>query len=273
MPFDFHSTMDLEELLAFILKRADVKSASHCAKVLLVEATATIMSFNNEQKNRFKHGPARLALLELWRAADRGAPKNILFTGLGQMPTGALSYLEDRASRVLPALGLEPVTKGGLLGWAESASDEHLRTMIIHCAAEGRQIAEGRSRPNGKQSRGRIEPIILGVADRSTFAKSKNAPTNDSTDRNQKSASNAGRGRIDEKVTLVAMLANDWRRATGSLQIGGRSEHNPFNEFVISVFEWAEISNAEHALRAYWSEMKARKARSAPDIGTPPDPD
>ncbi len=122
--------------------------------------------------------------------------------------------------------------------------------MICHCAAEARQIAKGRNRPNGKQSRGRIEPVILGVADRRAFAKPKNAPVNDSIDRNQTHASNAGRNRIDDKVTLVAMLANDWYRATGFLQIGGRSEHNPFNEFVISVFEWAEISNAEHALRA-----------------------
>jgi hypothetical protein len=37
-------------------------------------------------------------------------------------------------------------------------------------------------------------------------------------------------------------------------------------EFVTSIFEWAEIDGVENALRVYWSEMKTRKARSAPDI-------
>lgn len=268
MPFTAHITTDLEELLSLILKRVQILSHRTLARALLEDTRSSVTLFKAQQAASFQQGPARAALLHLWKAADRDAPKGILCAGLTEMPVGALAYLEERASRILPKLGLEPVAKGGLLGWAEAASDEDLRTMILHCAAEGRQFAEGRSRPNGKQSRGRIEPVILGVADRRTFSKQKNAPANDGAHRTP--VSNAGRSRIDDKVALISMLANDWYRATGSLQIGGRSDENPFNDFVISVFEWANISGSENALRAYWAEMKERKARSAPDIGSPP---
>ena len=271
MPFTAHITTDLEELLSLILKRVQILSHRTLARALLEDTRSSVTLFKAQQAASFQQGPARAALLHLWKAADRGSPKVTLCAGLTEMPLGALSFLEERASRILPKLGLGPVARGGLLGWAAAASDDDLRTMILHCAAEGREFAEGRNRPNGKQSRGRIEPVILGVADRRTFSKRKNAPANDGTHRTP--VSNAGRSRIDDKVALISMLANDWYRATGSLQIGGRSEDNPFNEFVISVFEWADISGSENALRAYWAEMKERKARSAPDIGSPPKDD
>lgn len=270
MTFGTHEPDDLEALLALILKRAGLKTATLTASSLLDAAAASVNQFSDESNSGFRRGTARAALLKLWKAADKGSPKGALCAGLAEVPQGALLYLEGRASRVLPALGLEPVVKDGLLGWAEAASDDDLRTMILHCAAEGRQFAEGRTRPNGKQSRGRSEPVVLSVADRLTYSKQKNALSSDGEDRIQQPASNAGRSRIDDKVALILMLANDWYRATGFLQTGGRSEQNPFNEFVISVFEWAHISGAENALRAFWSEMKQRKARSAPDIGSPP---
>ena len=78
--------------------------------------------------------------------------------------------------------------------------------------------------------------------------------------------SKAGRSSIDAEVELIVLLVNDWHRATGQLEIGGRSAHNPMIDFIISVFEWAEIDGAENALRVYWSEMTTRKARSVPDI-------
>ena len=273
MTFGTHEPDDLKALLALILKRAGLKTATLTASSLLEAALASVNQLSDKSNSGFNQGPARLALLQLWKAADRGSPKVTLCAGLTEMPLGALSFLEERASRILPKLGLGPVARGGLLGWAAAASDDDLRTMILHCAAEGREFAEGRNRPNGKQSRGRIEPVILGVADRRTFSKQKNAPANEGASRIRTPASNAGRSRIDDKVALISMLANDWYRATGSLQIGGRSEDNPFNEFVISVFEWANISGSENALRAYWAEMKERKARSAPDIGSPPKDD
>jgi hypothetical protein len=64
------------------------------------------------------------------------------------------------------------------------------------------------------------------------------------------------------------MLANDWVRITECLTIGGREEENPFTEFVTSIFSWANIDRPQHALRVYWSEMKERKSRSAPDFDT-----
>lgn len=271
--FSSHNKADLEELLSFTLKRAGVNRSIAAAKALRVEISISIEIFLNQQKQTFKQGSARAALLKLWQSNSHGASAEALRASLTEMPLGALAYLEERASRILPKLGLGPVARGGLLGWAAAASDDDLRTMILHCAAEGRQFAEGRKRPNGKQSRGRIEPVILGVADRRTFSQQKNAPANDSADRIRTPVSNAGRSRIDDKVALISMLANDWYRATGSLQIGGRSDENPFNDFVISVFEWADISGSENALRVFWAEMKERKARSAPDIGSPPKDD
>ena len=56
----------------------------------------------------------------------------------------------------------------------------------------------------------------------------------------------------------------------GSVPIGGRGDESPFTDFVTSVFEWANISQPEHALRIYWEEMKERKTRSQTDTDTPP---
>ncbi len=61
-------------------------------------------------------------------------------------------------------------------------------------------------------------------------------------------------------------LVNNRYRVTGELKAGGRTDHNPMVDFVINILEWAEIDATENALRVYWSEMKTRKARLAPDI-------
>ncbi len=261
--FSPHMSSDLEELLAFTLKRAGVKTASSDAKQLLKDAEESVSLYQHDTTSAFQQGPSRIALLRLWKAAEKGSDKAILQSLLAHLPAGALYYLEQRAARIAPSLRIELSGSNELLDWADTASIENLRTLIVFCAAEGRRVAEGRNRPKGKQSRNRIEPIILGTADRTT------SPGNLEHEI-PAVPSKAGRRRIDEKITLIAMLATDWLRQTGSVPIGGRGDESPFTDFVTSVFEWANISQPEHALRIYWEEMKERKTRSQTDTDTPP---
>jgi len=237
---------------------------------LLGEAEASVVDYFSQLRDSYQHGPARQALLELWKMASAGKNQAVLLEGLASLPPGALRYLEQRAYRVWGTLGLGPMPNGPLLSWAEGAKAEHLATMITRCCADGAIIANGRNRPGAKRSRNRYEPVILGIADRTTGKwprKEKPAPetpTNGNLGKRlrSKSAGDPGRSRIDDKIHLICMLANDWYRLTGQFPTPGRSEHGAFGEFIISVFDWAGISGVDYALRVYWSEMKTRKTRS-----------
>ena len=263
--FSPHNRSDLEDLLAIMLKHAGVQSAKSTSKQLLIEVEKSIAFYHQDKTETFQQGPARIALLKLWRSAEKESDKASLINLLSQLPYGALSYLEKRALRLSGPLNLGDISKVGLLNWADNASVDALKKMILFCAAEGRQISHGRKRSNSKQSRNRVEPVILGIADRTTPPKNKDDEPIIFHE-NSSARSKVGRDRIDEKITLITMLANDWFRMTGSLPIGGREEENPFTEFVTSIFSWAKIDRPQNALRVYWSEMKERKSRSAPDF-------
>jgi hypothetical protein len=259
--FSSHMPEDLEDLLALILKRAGLKTTSSASKQLLKDAEESVYLYHQEKTSAFHQGPSRTALLRLWKTAEKGSDKETLQSLLENLPAGAVYYLEQRAARIGPSLNIKPIGNNGLLDWADTASNDDLIKLIIFCAAEGRQIVQGRKRPKGLRSRNRIEPVILGIADRATIPES-NVFEEKMNAQKHSPPNKAGRSRIDEKITLIAMLATDWIRQTGSVPIGGRGDASPFTDFVTSVFEWAKIGQPEHAIRIYWEEMKERKARS-----------
>ena len=268
--FSKHQSSDLTGLLLFCLKKIGVQEPRGAARTLLGEAEASVDGYFSQLRDAYQHGPAREALLRLWKMANDRKSQTLLLEGLARLPTGALSYLERRAFRLWGALGLGPMPNGSLLTWAEGAKAENLVTVILRCCAEGAVNAKGRKRAGARRSRSRFEPVILGIADRTAGKRPKmekptaGSPTN--LDRHKrlrsKSAGDPGRSRIDDKVHLICMLANDWYRVTGQFPTPGRSEERAFGEFIISVFDWAGISGVDYALRVYWSEMKARKERS-----------
>jgi hypothetical protein len=269
MPIIFkHARDDLLDLLYVILKRTDVSEHKGKAQTLLEEAEASVGLYLARKDTGFQHGEVRNRLLKLWKVAEKGQGKAELLGLLSASPSSAIEFLEQRAERIWPSLGLGPLFQSGLLEWAQIATQADLATMLVRCISEGREFVEGRDRPSGKASQGKFEPVILGVAEGATGKKSNKVPlifTNPDF-RPSPPTSKAGRSSIDAEVELIASLVNDWYRITGQLKVGGRSDHNPMVEFVTSVFEWAEIESVEYALRVYWSEMKARKARSAPNI-------
>ena len=171
--FSSHNRSDLEDLLAIILRHAGVKSAKTNSKQLLYEVEVSVELYHRDKAETFKQGPARTALLKLWRSADKGSDKAVLYNLLSQLPYSALDYLEKRALRLSGSLNLGDLSKDGLLNWADNASVDAPKKMIIFCAAVGRQISQGRKRSNTKQSRDRVEPVILGTADRITPPKNK----------------------------------------------------------------------------------------------------
>ena len=263
-----HKRDDLLVLLRGILNRASVSEPKRHAQALLQEAEASVSLYVARKDAGFQHGEVRKSLLKLWKAAERGEEKPKLTGLLSATSSGAIEYLERRAERIWPSLGLGPLFQNGLLEWAQSATQADLATMLVRCISEGREFVEGRDRPSGRASQGKFEPVILGDAEGAAGKKARKVPLifTDPDFRPMPPTSKAGRSSIDAEVGLVMSLVNDWHRVTGQLKVGGRSDSNPMVEFVISVFEWAKIDGAENALRIYWSEMKTRKARSAPDI-------
>jgi hypothetical protein len=123
--------------------------------------------------------------------------------------------------------------------------------------AEGATIVAGRSRGNGRRSRLRLEPIILGeIRGAGTRIHSGGAPT--------------ANGRHD----MVMHLALDWRRATGEDPRRGRSDETGFGDLVHSVFQWLKLSKdpteaAAYALRRFWSLMRRRKDQAASLVEVP----
>lgn len=263
-----HKRDDLLDLLRGTLNRADVSDPKNKAKTLLQEAEASVCHYFARKDAVFQHGEVRKRLLKLWKAADRGQGKPELLGLLSAAPQSVIKYLEQRAERIWPSLGLGPLFQNGLLEWSQTATQDDLTTMLVRCIAEGREFVEGRDRPSGRPSQGKFEPVILGMAEGATGKQANKVPLifTDPDFRPLPPSSKAGRSSIDAEVDLIMSLVNDWYRVTEQLEVGGRSDHNPMVEFITSIFRWAKIDGAESALRVYWSEMKVRKARSAPDI-------
>ena len=264
--FSKHQRSDLTDLLTICLEKGGVQRPIGAARTLIGEAEDSVDGYFRQLRDAYQHGPARQALLKLWKMAKAGKGLPVLLEGLATLPPGALRYLEQRAFRLWGPLRMGQMPAGSLLGWAENATAAYLATMITRCCAEGAEIAEGRKRAGVRRSRNRYEPVILGIADRTTGTRPKKDKSTANGDRRKglrsKSAGDPGRSRIDDKVHLICMLANDWYRVTAQFPTPGRSEHGAFGEFVISVFDWAGIAGIDYALRVYWSEMKARKAGS-----------
>ena len=268
--FSKHQTSDLIDLLGLCLEKGRVKSPIGSARALLGEAEASVDGYFSQLRDAYQHGPARQTLLKLWKMANAGSSQPVLLEGLGSLSPGAVSYLERRAFRLWGALGFGSMPNGSLLSWAEGSTAENLATAITRCCAEGAVNAEGRKRAGAKRSRSRYEPVILGIADRTTGKRPKIgkptavSPTTGKRHKRlrSKSAGDSGRSRIDDKVHLICMLANDWYRITAQFPTPGRSEERAFGEFIISVFDWAGIAGVDYALRVYWSEMKTRTDRS-----------
>lgn len=266
MPTIFkHERDDLLDLLRRILKRANVSEQMSKAQRLLQEAEPSVSLYVACKDTDFQYGEVRKSLLKLWKAAESGKEKAELTGLLSASSSSAVEYLERRAERIWPVLGLGPLFQSGLLEWAQTATRDDLATMVLRCIAEGREFVEGRNRPSGRPSQGKFEPVILGMAEGATGKKSNKVPLilTDPDFCPLPPTSKAGRSSVDAEIELIASLANDWYRVTGQLKVGGRSDRNPMVEFVTSIFEWAAIDGVESALRVYWSEMKTRKARSA----------
>lgn len=273
MPSIFkHTHDDLIDLLCIMLKRAVVSHPERKAQELLQEAESSVRLYLGHKDGAFQHGEIRNFLLRVWKAAEMGQGKAELICLLSASSSSAIEYLERRAERIWPSLGLGPLFQSGLLEWAQTATRDDLATMLLRCIAEGREYVEGRNRPSGRPSQGKFEPVILGVAEGATGKKSNKVPLifTDPDFCPLPPTSKAGRSSVDAEIELIASLANDWYRVTGQLKVGGRTDRNPMVEFVTSIFEWAAIDGVESALRVYWSEMKTRKARSAPDIHIEP---
>jgi hypothetical protein len=263
---------DLLDLLAGVLKRGQISDRKSKAQRLLEAAESSAQQYRLEKGSNFQHGEVRKSLLLLWRAAERGEPKPTLLDLMTTSAPGTVKYLTQRAERLWPSLGLGPLFQSELPDWAQTATQHELATMLIHCCAEGRQFIEGRKRPQGKNSAGKFEPIILGLADGGSGNNTKRVPIvyTDPSFKPAPQISKAGRPTVDAELDLILHLANDWYRITETFKAGGRSDHNPMVEFITSVFQWAGIMGVENALRVYWAELKFRKPRSAPDIRLKP---
>ena len=266
MPVIFNH--DHADLLEGMLKRAEVKDRRSKAKRLLQEIEVSVSLYVPQKSALFQYGAVRNSLLKLWKAAEKDKDKETLLELLSNSAPGTIEYLKQRAEKLWPSLELGPMFPSDLLTWAASAAEEDIKKVLVRCCAEGRQLIKGRKRPNGKRSKSNYEPVILGSADGSEGPRGP-MTTMFITNFNfwpAPKSSKAGRPSVDSEVELIMHLANDWYRITGRLETGGDSDDNPLVEFITSVFRWAKIPNVNYALRLFWAELEARKARSAPDI-------
>ncbi len=85
------------------------------SQTLMGEAEASVHLYLERKDAGFQHGEIRKRLLKLWKAAEKGQGKSELIELLSTSSVVAIEYLEQRAERIWPSLGLGPLFQNGLL--------------------------------------------------------------------------------------------------------------------------------------------------------------
>jgi hypothetical protein len=144
-------------------------------------------------------------------------------------------------------------------GWLADVPAKRLIEILPRSIAQGGMVLPGRRRGPERRSQRRYEPLILGVT-----RGAPNKPSGPAKGANiaaEPRMIGNGRARDDAALTLIAMLALDWVRATGKVPRSGRSDKTPFGDLVHQVFGWLELPDATGALRRYWRELAQRVER------------
>lgn len=196
------------------------------------------------------------AMRTIWRLCrDPEPPVGLLRARARALPKEAIEHVVRRARTVIPrlfpgdtieegAFDSRERTAARFLDWVAKAEGAKLITALRVLTGQGATIVAGRSRGNGRRSRPRLEPIILGEI--------RGAGT-----RIHRGGAPAANARHD----MVMHLALDWYRATGEDRRGGRSDKTGFGDLVHSIFQWLELSEdpteaAVYALRRFWRLSK-----------------
>jgi hypothetical protein len=246
---DFKLNDEHKSIVRDCLEKAEIKSVSSTFDELVNRIEESIKEFRSVKPTATDR-ETRDALRSVYLLAKDNDPSpGQLLARLQSLPQRVREYLDDRAASLIPKLFPGEVADKGFLKWAKSAKDdkflprtEKLLRAFVSVSSEGAQIVEGRSRGDGKRSRDRLEPAIMGEVKGAKHHRSK-----------------GGRPRNDSHLRLIASLAGDWLHATGEMPTSGRSDETGFGNLVHCVFQWLGLVTKEHnaatyALRQYWTE-------------------
>jgi hypothetical protein len=238
--------------VADCLAKDDLSLPPDRFKVMIRDLEASIDAFlSTAHSTSFRE--AHDALRRLWQlCADDDPPVWMVRRLIRTLPRKAVKDLDGRFPIVISALYLAGDRELEFPGWADflewaCTADPSLlifATRVI--TAQGAQIVAGRSRGEGKRSRPREEPIVMGEA--------RGAGTQ---------SHEGGRPRNTEQGELIMFLALGWHSVTGEAPTPGRSDESGFGDLVHSVFQWLGLpeGSASYALRGYWTEVRKAKGR------------
>ena len=246
-------------------KRMSTASKSHIdnstAINLLGRVDASVAQFHAHSANPVRHREIHEQLREIWFAAASDK------TGLAEiekltanLSPHSKSELERRGAVQLE-LGLAGVSSDAsvrqLIENVREAADSdtanaelaRLKSYLRLITSSGAKPVEGRTRPGGRRSKPRIEPVVLGFARGDVSTGAPTPPV-------------GGRPENEAQFELIMNLALDWLSVTGQMPKKGRSDGTPFGQFVYIVFDWLGLQNPAYLLRAFWTRYDEAGRRS-----------
>jgi hypothetical protein len=231
-----------------VMRRAGLAGTSHEVERLMTSISLTMEVWEAARAGEAPFREQHDALREIWRMVDADDPPvGQIRARLEALPAAARDYLLRRARALWPK-AMARKSLCDLAGWARRAPRRRLLSRLRSTILQGGSIVEGRRRGDDKQSAGRFEPVIMGVARGSGLQ-----------------APRGGRPSAADTMRLVAYLGVDWALATGKMPERGRSAEQPFSDLVHHVFEWLGVGAADQALRRYWQAFEEGRAKpSAP---------
>lgn len=230
---------------------------------LLERVDISVKQFRANSSNPVRHRQIHDQLRKIWHAAnnEKTSLAEIEKTFLHVSPT-TLNELKRRVT-LRRKIGLDADHDNSLSRLMErvrgSSNDNQakdnlnrLKSYLRLVSSNGAQIVDGRTRPGGKRSRQRIEPVVLGFSRGSVSSDSPAPPV-------------GGRPENEAHFELIMNLALDWLYVTGRQPEKGRSDQTPFGQFVYAVFEWVQLKDPDYSLRAFWERYNIAKQPVGPE--------
>ena len=244
------------EQLRSILKQAGQTGTNAEASALLEAISDNIKTYFRMAEEETAFRRSHDALRRIWMLTVRDHPPiGMIRARLANLPGPAQQFVERKAEALWPKLHGAAFSREGFDDWIGTAKKDELVNHARLFVSEGGKIIPGRNRPDGKKSRGHLEPLIFGTTRRIPKSANDEFAT-------PKAETAGGRPKAQAADDLVMWLAYDWTLATDAPPKAGRGDKKPFGDLVHRVFDWIKLPNPDQALRRYFNAVRREKSRA-----------